>query len=64
MAKQSIQPMANSKKELFVFGVEESPSIPQPNTMNELFCPYIFFIYILFLFVFLELDQQIMNLFS
>lgn len=59
MAKQSIQPMANSKKELFVFGVEESPSIPQPNTMNELFCPYIYIYFehtFLFLFVFVELD--------
>lgn len=59
MAKQSIQPMANSKKELFVFGVEESPSIPQPNTINELFCPYIYIFFeytFLFLFVFVELD--------
>ncbi len=39
MAKQSIQPMADAKKELFVFGEEESPSIPRQNTMNELCCP-------------------------
>lgn len=43
VAKQSIQATADAKKELFVFEAKESPSIPQQNTMNEPFCPALFF---------------------
>lgn len=63
MEKQSIQLMANAKKEFFVLGVEEGPSIPQRSTMRETFCPAQFFIEkefpVFFLFFNKSVDQNI-----
>lgn len=42
---------------LFWGGAEESPSIPQHNTMNELFCPPQFLNYTFFLVVFSRIPQ-------